>query len=141
MLMRVHSNFSSLRSTTWQEFASRFLIGGLITVVTGIIAKRYGATVGGLFLAFPAIFPASATLIEKHEKQKKERAGMHAGHRGQDAAALDAVGAAMGSIGLIAFAILVWFSLTRFPTFAVLAASAMAWLVVSVCIWIASERT
>ena len=28
-----------------------------------------------LFLAFPAIFPASATLIEKHEKEKKEREG------------------------------------------------------------------
>jgi hypothetical protein len=30
-----------------------------------------GPRVGGLFLAFPAIFPASATLVEKHEKQKK----------------------------------------------------------------------
>ncbi|MCU1239878.1 MAG: hypothetical protein JWO71_604 [Candidatus Acidoferrum typicum] len=106
----------------------------------GLVAKKFGPTVGGLFLAFPAIFPASATLIEKHEKQRKERAGMHAGHRGQDAAALDAAGAAMGSIGLIAFAILVWFSLPRFPTWAVLAGSALAWLVVSVCVWIVCER-
>ncbi len=139
--MKVKASLSALKQTKWYEYATRFFIGGAITVFAGVIAKKFGPTVGGLFLAFPAIFPASATLIEKHEKQKKERAGMHAGHRGQDAAALDAVGAAMGSIGLIAFAILVWFSLTRFPTFAVLAASAMAWLVVSVCIWIASERT
>ena len=34
-------------------------------------AKRYGPGVAGLFLAFPAIFPAGATLIEKHEKEKK----------------------------------------------------------------------
>jgi len=139
--MKVKASLSALKQTKWYEYATRFFIGGAITVFAGVIAKKFGPTVGGLFLAFPAIFPASATLIEKHEKQKKERAGMHAGHRGQDAAALDAVGAAMGSIGLIAFAILVWSSLTRFPTFAVLAASAMAWLVVSVCIWIASERT
>jgi hypothetical protein len=30
----------------------------------GLLAKKFGSTVGGLFLAFPAIFPASATLIE-----------------------------------------------------------------------------
>jgi len=139
--MRASLNLSALYKTRWYEYAVRFFFGGTVTVIAGLVAKKYGPILGGLFLAFPAIFPASATLIEKHEKQKKERAGMHAGHRGQDAAALDAVGAAMGSIGLIAFAILVWFSLTRFPTIAVLAASAMAWLVVSVCIWIASERT
>jgi hypothetical protein len=139
--MKVKASLSALKQTKWYEYATRFFIGGAITVFAGVIAKKFGPAVGGLFLAFPAIFPASATLIEKHEKQKKERAEMHAGHRGQDAAALDAVGAAMGSIGLIAFAILVWFSLTRFPTLAVLAGSAMAWLVVSVCIWIACERT
>lgn len=138
--MKVKASLSALKQTKWYEYATRFLIGGAITVFAGLVAKKFGPTVGGLFLAFPAIFPASATLIEKHEKQRKERAGMHAGHRGQDAAALDAAGAAMGSIGLIAFAILVWFSLPRFPTWAVLAGSALAWLVVSVCVWIVCER-
>jgi hypothetical protein len=138
--MKVTANLSALKQTKWYEYAIRFLIGGAITVFAGIIAKKFGPTVGGLFLAFPAIFPASATLIEKHEKQKKERAGMRAGHRGRDAAALDAAGAAMGSIGLIAFAILVWIYLPRFPIWAVLAGSAMAWLVVSVGVWIACER-
>ena len=139
--MRVKASRSALKQTKWYEYATRFLIGGGITVIAGLIAKKFGPTVGGLFLAFPAIFPASATLIEKHEKQKKERAGKRAGHRGQDAAALDAAGAARGNIGLIAFAVLVWFSLPRFPTWAVLAGSALAWLVVSISIWIVSERT
>ena len=138
--MKVQATLSALKQTKWYEYASRFFIGGAITVFAGVIAKKFGPTVGGLFLAFPAIFPASATLIEKHEKQKKERVGMRAGHRGQDAAALDAAGAAMGSIGLIAFAILVWFSLTRFPTLAVLAGSSVVWLVVSVCVWIIWKR-
>jgi len=33
--------------------------------------------IGGLFLAFPAILPASATLIERHEKEKKESLRLH----------------------------------------------------------------
>jgi hypothetical protein len=37
---------------------------------------EWGPAVVGLFLAFPAIFPASATLIEKHERQRKQRQGL-----------------------------------------------------------------
>jgi hypothetical protein len=51
--------------------------------------------VGGLFLAFPAIFPASATLVEKHEAENKKRRGLSGMVRGREAAALDAAGAAM----------------------------------------------
>ena len=138
--MKVKANLSALKQTKWYEYATRFLMGGAITVLAGLIAKKFGPAVGGLFLAFPAIFPASATLLEKHEKQKKTQSGMHAGHRGQDAAALDAAGAAMGSIGLIAFAVLVWLALPRYATWAALTGGAVAWFVVSVCIWIASER-
>jgi hypothetical protein len=42
------------------------LLGGVVTVVAGLLAKHYGPVFGGLFLAFPAIFPASATLVDKH---------------------------------------------------------------------------
>jgi Protein of unknown function (DUF3147) len=79
--MRIEIDPSALKKTRWYEFAVRFLFGGLITAATGLIAKKFGPGVGGLFLAFPAIFPASATLIEKHEKQKKERAGLHGSAR------------------------------------------------------------
>jgi hypothetical protein len=37
----------------------------------------------GLLLAFPAIFPAGATLIEKDEKEKKEKKGLHGTVRGK----------------------------------------------------------
>jgi hypothetical protein len=53
---------------------------------------------GGLFLAFPAIFCASATLIEKHERERKEEKGLQGKERGQDAAVLDAAGAGLGSV-------------------------------------------
>ena len=86
----------------------RFLFGGAITAITGMLANRYGPVFGGLFLAFPALFPASATLLESHEREKKRRAGIANTSRGREAAALDARGAAIGSIGLVGFALIAW---------------------------------
>jgi hypothetical protein len=67
-----------------------------MTVVAGLIAARFGSVTGGLFLAFPAIFPASATLIEKHVRERKEKAGLPGARRGKEAAALDAPGGLCG---------------------------------------------
>ena len=53
---------SSLRQGRWYEYVVRFALGGATTAFTGLISSRYGAAVGGLFLALPAIFCASATL-------------------------------------------------------------------------------
>ena len=106
--MQIKVDLSVIGQTKWHEYAVRFLFGGLITALAGIIAKKFGPGIGGLFLAFPAIFPASATLIEKHEKQKKEEEGLQGTQRGREAASIDAAGSAMGSIGLLVFALLVW---------------------------------
>jgi hypothetical protein len=103
--MVVRLNLSVLRQTKWYEIVLRFLFGGLATVATGLIAKSFGPVVGGLFLAFPAIFPATATLVEKHVKEKKRVAGIDGVNRASCAVALEARGATMGSIGLAAFAI------------------------------------
>ena len=120
--MRLES--AGLRQTRWYEYASRFFFGGAITALTGLIARKCGPGVGGLFLAFPAIFPASASLIKKHEKEKKRRAGFDGTKRGRVAAGVDAAGAAMGSIGLTAFALKL---LPRFPTWLTLIAATLAW--------------
>jgi hypothetical protein len=77
----------------------------LITASAGIIAKKFGPGVGSLFFAFPAIFPASAILIEKNEKEKKESFGLKGAARGRGAASIDAAGS---SIGLFVFAFVVW---------------------------------
>ena len=77
--------------------------GGLVTAGAGLIAERYGPEVGGLFLAYPAIFPAGATLIEKHEKERKRKARLNGTRR----ARLDATGAALRAIGLLVFALVV----------------------------------
>jgi len=94
-MMAIRMDFTAASKTRWYEYAVRFILGGLITVSAGLIAKKFGPTVGGLFLAFPAIFPASATLVDKHEKEKKSQGGFDGAVRGRLAASLDARGAAM----------------------------------------------
>lgn len=133
--MKIRIDSSALHDAKWYEYAVRFLFGGAVTVLAGLIAAKFGPAVGGLFLAFPAIFPASATLIEEHEEKKKTRVGVNLGNRGKDAAALDAAGGAMGSIGLLVFAFLVWKFLPGHSTPVVLASSTVAWITVSVTIW------
>src|SRR6185312_13044708 len=104
MMAPIRISPSSLREGRWYEYVIRFALGGAATVFTGIISSRYGASVGGLFLALPAIFCASATLIEKHENRRKRETGLSGVRRGQEAAALDAAGAALGALGMLAFA-------------------------------------
>ena len=134
--MKIQVDTEGLKDTKWYEYALRFLFGGAMTVVAGIIAKEFGPTVGGLFLAFPAIFPSGATLIDKHEKEKKIHAGFRPGFRGKYAVALDAAGATMGAAGLMIFALLVFVLLGRDVAAAVvLVAGAVLWFVASVAIW------
>lgn len=133
--MRVYFDISDLKDTKWYELAVRFLFGGAITAITGMLANRYGPVFGGLFLAFPALFPASATLLEKHEREKKRRAGIASTARGRNAAALDARGAVIGSIGLVGFALIAWKLLPMSNGVIALFAALAMWAAISVLIW------
>jgi len=133
--MPISFNWSAITRTKWYEYAGRFVFGGAITVVAGLLAKRFGPAVGGLFLAFPAIFPSSATLVQKHECEKKRNAGIRDNVRGKKAAALDAAGASMGCVGLACFALIVWKWLPNQNAALVLAAACVAWLGTSMMMW------
>jgi len=133
--MRIGVDISSLKRSRWTDYAVRFVCGGMVTALTGLLAKRYGPGIAGLFLAFPAIFPAGATLIEKHEKQKKREAHLDGTSRGRAATSIDAAGAAIGSLGLIVFAVTVWRFLPKYPSLAILTAAGLAWLLTSVLAW------
>jgi MFS family permease len=137
--MIVQFNPSAFGQTRWNEYLVRFVLGGTMTVVAGLLAARFGPVVGGLFLAFPAIFPASATLIEKHVRERKEKAGLRGARRGKEAAALDAAGAALGSFGLAAFGLVIWVLIVRSPAWA-LALAAVSWLAVAMLAWQVRRR-
>lgn len=138
MLIKV--NPSALKQTKWHEYLVRFAFGGLITAAAGIIAKKFGPEVGGLFLAFPAIFPATATLIEKHETEKKQKRGMKGRVRGRNAASVDAAGSAMGSVGLFVFAVIVLHFIAEHNLWLVLGGAMLGWLAVSVLSWLIRRR-
>ena len=132
--MIVRLKLAALRETSWREYLLRFGLGGVTTVVAGLIAAGFGPVIGGLFLAFPAIFPASATLVEEHVRERKEKAGLAGARRGKEAAALDALGASLGSFGLAAFAAVIWLLIGRSAVL-VLTLATVAWLVVAVAAW------
>jgi hypothetical protein len=133
--MRIRFELERLRKTRAREHAIRFLFGGAVTLGAGLIAERFGPEIGGLFLAFPAIIPASVTLIANHEERKKRDHGMKGIERGKDAAALDMRGAAMGSCGLLLFALMCWVLLPAWPTAGTLGLSILAWLCLAFLIW------
>jgi hypothetical protein len=70
--------------------AIRFLAGGLTSVVAGLVTLAFGARVGGVFLAFPAILAASLTLIKQQNDSAEARE--------------DARGAVLGGGAMAAFA-------------------------------------
>ncbi len=137
--MVVKLKLSALEQDHWYDYAIRFVLGGLATVVAGIVADRAGPSMGGLMLAFPAIFCASATLIERNERRKKERNGLRGSSRGRQAAALDAAGAAWGSAAMLCFAGVVWWLADRGPWIS-LGAASVAWVAVAIMMWIMRRR-
>ena len=140
MIKAIKFEWSAIAQSRWQEYALRFAAGGAITAAAGLIAKEFGPGIGGLFLAFPAIFPASATLVEKHERERKEEEGVQGAERGRQAASLDAAGAAMGSLGLLVFALLVWKLLPLLHAWIVLPLATLVWLGVSVMVWVLRKK-
>ena len=133
--MSISIDTSSLKETRPRDFAIRFIFGGFVTLLTGLIAQRYGPTVAGLFLAFPAIFPATATLIEKHEKQRKLQIGRDGTNRGRSAVAVDAAGTALGTLGLLLFALFLWRFLPAHSAPFILIAAALLWITTATALW------
>ena len=134
-LLNIQADAHALRRTRLREYTLRFVFGGLITMLAGLIATWHGPVLAGLFLAFPAILPAQATLIERHEIERKHRAGLHGTVRGRTIAAIDAIGASIGSLGLIAFGAVVWQTLPAQPAWLVLGLAAIAWFLVAFAAW------
>jgi uncharacterized membrane protein (GlpM family) len=103
------------------EHALRFALGGTITVLTGLVAHELGPLWGGVCLAFPAILPASATLVDRRE--------------GRRAAVDDCRGATDGAIGMAAFAAVMWLTASRVHASVALGLAALAWAGVSFAVW------
>jgi Protein of unknown function (DUF3147) len=134
-MKKIGFNPEALREFKFNEVALRFLFGGLSTVFAALVAERFGPVIGGLFLAFPAIFPAGATLIVTREKERLAKIGADGAIRGRLAASIDAQGAMIGCVGLMAFALILWKYLPQQNAALVVLAAGAAWFLVSWLIW------
>lgn len=134
---------SAIQQTKWYEYLIRFVFGGLLTTATGLITAKYGPVIGGLFLAFPSIFPASATLAQTHKKKQEEDRGKgeeESEQKGRKAAGLTAEGTVLGSFGLFAFAVVIWTLSTQLSAWLVLLLAQVVWLVFGVLFWWIYEK-
>ena len=57
----IGANPSELRRAKPKDYITRFLFGAAVTLLAALISKWAGPVVGGLFLAFPGIFPPGAS--------------------------------------------------------------------------------
>lgn len=110
-----------LRETKLGEHLVRFAFGGGVAVATGLVAHRWGPGIGGLFLAFPAILPASLTLVNEHD--------------GRARALDDARGARLGAIAMAAFAGTAWLLAPHMHPALALALAMLTWFAVAVAGW------
>lgn len=138
--MIVKVDLSSMRSTTFGEYATRFVFGGAVTVLAGLIADKFGPLTGGLFLAFPAIFPAGASLIARQQEVKKRQAGVNGKERGRLSAGVDAAGAAMGALALMGFAAVAWKRLLDHALWQTLGVATFLWVFSAVFVWFIHKR-
>jgi uncharacterized membrane protein (GlpM family) len=119
MVPSVHTE--ALRRTHASGYLIRFGFGGSMTALAGIIAHAYGPAIGGLFLAFPAILPASLTLVASQD--------------GRQSAVEEARGAILGAVGLGAFAASVWLLADKVAPGLALTVAAAVWFVISCTLW------
>jgi hypothetical protein len=112
---------AELRKTRLLEYLLRFVFGGAVALAASAVGETAGPRLGGLFLAFPALLPAGLTLVKRHD--------------GRQAAADDARGAVLGSVGLAAFALVVWWTAGALAPWLVLTLALTTWVVVSVVSW------
>lgn len=138
--MIVKFDSAGIRNSKFYEHLIRFVLGGLISVIVGFIGEKWGPVVAGLFMAFPAIFPAAATMIQTRQEEKKRKAGYDGRQRGISAAGADAVGAGLGSAGLAVFAWICWRLLGEHSAGMVLAVAVVAWMGCAVSIWFLWKR-
>src|ERR1039458_1830275 len=115
------------------ELIFRFLIDGTLVSAFALVGDAVRPkSFAGLFGAAPSIALATRKVAEG---EKKRRVGLDGTSRGRVAAGIDAVGAAMGTLGLIAFAILIWRFLPGHSSPAILTIAGLAWLAISVLAW------
>lgn len=118
-------DLSRFRRIRPREIAIRFAFGAAISVVIGLVSLEFGPKAAGMFLAFPAVLPASVTLIERKEGTRE--------------ASHNVEGAVFGGLAAIAFALTAHTLLTRVYAPAALVLAFAAWASVALSSYLLYE--
>jgi hypothetical protein len=108
------------------ELLIRFAFGFTVSVVAGLVSLGAGDRAGGMFLAFPAILPATLTLIERKD--------------GEAPAEGNAAGAMLGAVAMCAFAIVSWALLDVVPSVVAELLALAVWTVAAVSLFLLARR-
>ncbi len=100
----------------------RFGFGAAISALAGVVSVLAGSEPGGILLAFPAILPATLTLIEKEESERQ-------------AEDFD-VGSILSAAALASYAIVAWQYVDEGSTPVVLAVATAIWLLTAVVLYL-----
>jgi uncharacterized membrane protein (GlpM family) len=112
---------SKIREVEPGDLIIRFGFGAAVSVVAGVVSLVAGPKAGGLFLAFPAILPATLTLVQKQQSKRE--------------AIEDDEGAVLGAVALLAFAGAARALLPDDSGPVALAGASVAWLVAAVALY------
>ncbi|MGW5481542.1 DUF3147 family protein [Streptomyces sp. NPDC004008] len=114
---RVRVEWRAAARAPRKDMLLRFGFGAGVSLLAAVVSALLGPFVGGVFLAFPAILLASVTLVAEEEGLRRARD--------------DARGAALGTLGLLAFAVVVTVLVRHHSAWPGLVAATAAWAVVS----------
>ncbi|MFJ6121512.1 DUF3147 family protein [Streptomyces sp. NPDC092129] len=103
--------------TPRKDVLLRFGFGAGVSLLAAVVSALFGPFIGGVFLAFPAILLASLTLVAEEEGVRRARD--------------DARGAALGTLGLWAFAVVAAVLVRHHSAWLALGAATAAWAGVS----------
>lgn len=117
-------NPGHLRQVKLGDLGIRFAFGAAVSVLAGLITLALGSHAGGLLLAFPAILPATLTLLQKEDSTAT--------------AVTDVRGAVPGAVALGGFAVTANATLTSAGPLGLLLAL-LAWIVIAVGLYLADE--
>jgi hypothetical protein len=119
--MKTHTDISlqpgKLRQTGSRDWVTRFAFGAATSALSAVLSQYVSPRIGGVFLAFPAILLASLTLVAEEEGRTRARD--------------DARGAFFGTMGMVAFAVVIAILAARIPAWATFSAGVAAWVTVA----------
>jgi uncharacterized membrane protein (GlpM family) len=110
-------DLSEFHKIRWPDVLIRFLFGLTISVVAGVVGVTCGVRIGGILLAFPAILPATLTLIAKEE--------------GEERSFHDLQGTVCGACGLVGFGVVAALTIGRVNVLLALALALLAWCAIA----------